>query len=314
MLRESSSVYDVLGLGCTAVDDVLFVPSYPAMDAKTRVVSRKRQFGGLTGTALVTASRLGARCAYAGCLGTDEASTWIADRFRDEGIEISAAPRLKEAAVVQSTIIVAEDTGLRSVFYSCEGMIGAHPAEPPEDILRATKVLFLDHYGMRGNLRAARIARASGIGVVADFEDATDPLFPELLALVDHLILSAEMAGRITGCTEPAAAARLLWREDRAAVVITCGADGCWSLSAAHPAEPCHHLAFTVKAVDTNGCGDVFHGAYAAGLARGLDLPRRLRLAAAAAALKAAQALIPSMAAIKDFLLGQPESAGTSPL
>ena len=31
--------------------------------------------------------------------------------------------------------------------------------------------------------------------------------------------------------------------------------------------------------VDTNGAGDVFHGAYAAGLARGVPLVERLRLA-----------------------------------
>jgi sugar/nucleoside kinase (ribokinase family) len=42
-----------------------------------------------------------------------------------------------------------------------------------------------------------------------------------------------------------------------------------------------------VTVVDTTGCGDVFHGAYAAGLSRGLALPERIRFASAAAALKA---------------------------
>ena len=39
--------------------------------------------------------------------------------------------------------------------------------------------------------------------------------------------------------------------------------------------------------MDTTGCGDVFHGAYAAGLAEGLGLSARVRLASATAAMKA---------------------------
>jgi sulfofructose kinase len=58
--------------------------------------------------------------------------------------------------------------------------------------------------------------------------------------------------------------------------------------------------------VDTTGCGDVFHGAYAAALARGLDLAGRVRFASAAAALKAmragAQAGIPTRAAVEEFI------------
>ena len=63
-----------------------------------------------------------------------------------------------------------------------------------------------------------------------------------------------------------------------------------------------------VTVVDTTGCGDVFHGAYAAGLAQGLDLADAIRLASAAAALKATQrggqAGIPTRAAVDSFLEG----------
>jgi sulfofructose kinase len=47
--------------------------------------------------------------------------------------------------------------------------------------------------------------------------------------------------------------------------------------------------AFAVDVVDTTGCGDVFHGVYAAALAEGLPLEKRVKLASAAAALKAMQ-------------------------
>ena len=76
----SDPAFDVLGLGCAAVDDLLYVDVYPkTADVKVRVRRRERQCGGLTATALVAAARLGSRCAYAGILGGDENSQFILD-------------------------------------------------------------------------------------------------------------------------------------------------------------------------------------------------------------------------------------------
>ena len=58
--------------------------------------------------------------------------------------------------------------------------------------------------------------------------------------------------------------------------------------------------------MDTTGCGDVFHGAYAAALSEGLDLAARIRLASATAALSAThsggQAGIPARDTVEAFL------------
>ena len=74
MKQSFKKQFDILGLGCTAVDELLYVPSFPAADEKVKVERSLSRCGGLTGVALVAAARLGARCAYAGCLGTDEFS------------------------------------------------------------------------------------------------------------------------------------------------------------------------------------------------------------------------------------------------
>jgi sulfofructose kinase len=299
-------LFDVLGLGCTAVDDVVCVPSFPAADQKVRVERSFRRSGGLTGAALVTAARLGARCAYAGWLGTDEPSRYIAEDFRREGVDVTHVPHSPRACVVHSTIIVGEATGSRNIFYEVKGLLGAHDSLPAAQIIRASRVLFIDHYGMKGNLRAARIARSAGVGVVADFEGDAVPLFQEVLDLVDHLILSEDFARQITRASTAARAAQVLWRADRAAVIVTCGAKGCWSVSASSGQEAVHYPAFRVRAADTTGCGDVFHGAYAASLARGDGLSARIRFAAAAAALKAAGREIPRLRAVNHFLRTKP--------
>jgi sugar/nucleoside kinase (ribokinase family) len=300
--RTVKKSIDVLGLGCAAVDDVIYVDSFPPPDSKARVQRRLRRFGGLTGNALTAAARLGGHCAYAGCLGPDILSVAVEQNFRHEGIDTSRAPRLPEAGVIHSIVIIGQDTGSRNVFYEVNGLVGAHPLWPADDVIREAGVLFIDQYGMDGNLRAMEIARSFGVPVVADFEDEAVPHFVEALASVDHLILSEEFAFRITGETKPAEAARALARNKRATVVVTCGRNGCWCLSHEQGKQPRHFGAFPVRAANTNGCGDVFHGAYAFRLACGDSLEKRLRFASAAAAVKARQTEIPRLPAVKLML------------
>jgi sugar/nucleoside kinase (ribokinase family) len=304
---------DVLGLGCVAVDDLLYVDAYPPPDTKKQVRRRERQCGGLTATALVAAARLGARCAYAGVLGDDDFSHFVRQALSREGIDVAHCVHRAEARPIHSTIIVDETRHTRNVFFDLAGAAGADPEAPAAEVIRSARVLYLDHFGIEGMTRAARIARATGVATVADFERNEWPGFAGLLALVDHLIVSRDFAARLTGEGEPAAALSRLWDAGRQAVVVTCGAEGCWYRGAGSGEGPRHRRAYPVAAVDTTGCGDVFHGAYAAALARGLSLAERVRFASAAAALKAlrpgGQDGIPTRATV-DAFLAKPESAG----
>ncbi len=130
---------------------------------------------------------------------------------------------------------------------------------------------------------AARVARNAGREVVGDLERRDHPDFETLLGLVGHVVVSAPFAYELTGEAEAGRAAEVLAR-GRKAAVVTRGSEGCW---AAEGESVRHYPAFAVAVADTIGCGDVFHGAYAAGLARGMDLHSRTILASAAAALKA---------------------------
>jgi sulfofructose kinase len=130
----------------------------------------------------------------------------------------------------------------------------------------------------------------------------------DLLALVDHLIVSLPFAEQLTGASGPREAVERLWGPDRALVAVTGGEHGCWYREAGAPTEVTHLPAFPVAVCDTTGCGDVFHGAYASALARGLGVAERMRFASAAAALKATrpggQSGIPTRAQVEAFLEG----------
>ncbi|GBC97300.1 Sulfofructose kinase [bacterium HR16] len=297
--------FDVLGLGVLAVDELLYVEHYPPPDSKTPVLHRERQAGGLTGTALVAAARLGAKCAYAGMLGHDELSQFVADTFRREGIDLTHVVWRDDAQPVHSFIIVDTTAHTRNIFFLRGAKTGAAPDAPLAEVIRSTRVLFADHHGLPGMVRAARIASEVGIPVVADFERAGGEGFEELIELTTHLIVSREFAEQFAPGVPVAEAVKRIRRHPRQTVVVTCGAEGCWYLGEGTE-EPVHQPAYRVQVVDTTGCGDVFHGAYAAALARGLSLPERIRIASATAAIKAryygGQAGIPTWEEVTEFL------------
>lgn len=229
----------------------------------------------------------------------------MSDCFVREGIDTAHCVRCATARPAHSTIIVDEHQKTRTIFASLAGDIGADAQSPPEDLIRSAHVILVDHHGLEGTIRAARIARLSGVSVVADFERKPEGNFDELLSLVDHLVISARFAAELTGNTDPDQATSALWTPKRKAVVITCGAQGSWYLAQGFK-KPLHCPAHPVKVIDTTGCGDVFHGAYAAALARGTSPAECVEIASAAAALKTAkrggQAGCPTLQEVEEFI------------
>ncbi len=296
---------DVLGLGCCAVDDILYVDQYPPADAKTHVRRRERHCGGLTATALVAASRLGAKAAFGGTLGFDEGSEFVLKTFARERVNTRHAVQKSEAGPVRSVIVVDERRGTRNIFAFIDEARGADSKRPGRAVIESSRVLLIDYFGTEGNIRAARIARRAGIPVVADLERTTLHRTRELLRLIDHPIFSLRAARELSGECRPERAVARLSGAAGEMVVVTCGAAGAWFASREYR-TPRHFPAFKVRAIDTTGCGDVFHGAYAAALARGMGMIERICFASAAAALKATrhggQAGIPSLREVMRFL------------
>jgi sulfofructose kinase len=67
-----------------------------------------------------------------------------------------------------------------------------------------------------------------------------------------------------------------------------------------------HIPAQRVETMETTGCGDVFHGAYAASLARGADVESALRFASTSAAVYASRPTgweyLPSAAEVEQLI------------
>ena len=172
----------------------LFVERFPAGDTKIPVRRRERRCGGLTAAALLTAARMGGSCAYAGTLGRDELSAFVIDELDRAGVDVANVLSVDDTGPVHAVVVIGEQDHTRTIFHYRSGQPGAHDSHPPPALIESARVLFVDTWGLAGQLRAARIAHNAGIPVVADFEHGEGPVFEELLALVDHLIVSQDFA------------------------------------------------------------------------------------------------------------------------
>lgn len=300
------SDYEILGLGCVAVDTLIHVERFPAEDSKAPVAEQSSLVGGTTATSLLAATSLGARCAFAGTLGDDPASLLVLDTFRQASIDASLVRFNSAARPIRCTVIVSRASGSRTVLYDLAGAVSAAAGWPPEVAIRTAKLLLVDQFGLEGIVPAARIARAAGIPVVAKLEHCADPKdYLPLLETADHVVLPMQAALQITKQTSPAAAVDQLWRESHQALIVTCGQDGLWYRTSGD--RTARYLpAFVVPARDTTGCGDTFRGAYAAGLVRGLSIEDALVQGAAAAAIRASVTTpaerLPSLDAVRQFI------------
>src|SRR5688572_11708431 len=138
----SSPNIDILGLGAVTIDDLIYVDEYPAADAKIPVQRSERHCGGLTGTALVAASRLGLKTVYAGVLGTDDLSNYLVQSMADQGVDMTHALRRPGVYPIHAFIVVDETNHTRNVFVDLSGESGADAAWPSEALLKSSRVLF----------------------------------------------------------------------------------------------------------------------------------------------------------------------------
>ncbi|HEX8550800.1 MAG TPA: PfkB family carbohydrate kinase [Abditibacteriaceae bacterium] len=273
----------ILGIGAVAVDDLLFVERFPIAGEKLRVASRRRDDGGLAGTALAAAAKLGSEAAWLGVLGDDELSHAARVGLERDGVSTGHCHFDADARPHYSVILIEKASGQRTILACNEGVTAFPVARIEEISLENVRAVFVDHTQVAAAIALATRARTTRIPVVSDIERAPDGI-EVLLPLCDHFIGALGFAQTLTGETEPENVVGALRKTGagETCCAVTDGERGCWFLQD----DTLRHLpAFAVEAVDTTGCGDVFHGAYLGEIARGQGVEAALRFASAAAAL-----------------------------
>ncbi|MGL6226811.1 MAG: PfkB family carbohydrate kinase [Thermoguttaceae bacterium] len=299
--------YDIVGFGAAAHDTILEVEHYPYSGGKTRVLSREVHGGGLTTTALVAASKLGVTCWYGGSLGDNATSHFLRQELEHYGVAVVGPEKYgSKAEPIISVVVLEKGNGNRTIFWSDADVVEPIVDAESRQIALSAKVFFADQMYAKTLLSLYQEVRSSGIPLVGDFEAIRSQVEKDAFMLIDHPILPAHFACEYASTMNIEESVKLILREPtRKAVVVTDGENGCWF---AEPGDETvrHQPAFSVSALDTTGCGDVFHGACAAALVRGWDVSKRVRFASASAALKATrkggQVGAPTLEEVEKFL------------
>ena len=271
----------VLGIGHATLDRLVVVDRFPEPDSKQETPAPMEEGGGPVATAMVTAARLGVPARIVAVVGDDPTGRRIREGLDAEGVDTSALRSRAGCRSAESIVLVEPETGRRTILWNRGGGAPLEAQEIPPGLVEGALALLVDGHHPEAQYSAVERASRAGVPVVLD-AGSVRPATRRLLPLVDHAIVSEGFARDWSGPDHDAA---LLAIRDAGpgAAVITLGERGCVGRTGdgrvALPALP-------VGRADTNGAGDVFHGAYVAGLAVGLAFRDRLLLANAAAGLQ----------------------------
>ncbi len=237
--------------------------------------------GGAPANLAVAASRLGARSAFIGKVGSDSFGIFLRDCLAKNGVDVTG---LVSDPLQRTTLaVVALDAaGERTFsFYrnpSADVNLSVEDLSPEQ--LKSTRIL---HFGSvsltaeparTATLHAARTAKEQG-AIISYDPNYRASLWPdretavarmlEPLEMVDILKVSDEELPLLTGTDDLEAGSAILAKKGIALIFVTLGPDGAFyrfnGRTGHVPGVPC-----TVG--DTNGAGDTFFGAALAQLVR----------------------------------------------
>jgi len=294
--------YDVVGLGQCCIDYLGAVKHYPDINGKEEVSNLTVQGGGPIATAMVTLSRLGASTAFIGKISDDYFGDLIKDGLTSESVNIDHIIVEKDKRSQFAFIVIEKESGKRTILWSRATVTPLSPEEINRGLINSAKVLLLDGLMKESSIVAAEYARDAGVIIVVDAGSMREGALA-LVNLSDYFIASEDFAKQFIRVNDPKAAAMELLGLGAKTVIVTLGEKGSICVTSE---RFFYQPAFKVKAVDTTGCGDVFHGAFIFGLLQRWDLNETIRFASATAALKCREiggrTAIPDLRDVEEFL------------
>lgn len=297
---------DVVTVGQNSMDLIAVVDPYPPRNSKQQLRSWAQLPGGEAATAAVALARLGWRAAYVGRFGSDDVGRSGIESLAREGVAVDRVVRCANASSRFAVILVARDTGERTVLWDRHPAMTMEAEDVPDEAIAGARLVLVDAHETAVATSVAERARRMDVRTVVDIEHPRAGV-DQLLREIDVIIAAESFPCAFTGLADAGAALRVLQEETGAAVVcVTLGDQG--SLARCNGIE-IRTPAFPVDVIDTTGCGDVFRAGFVAGWLEqgdGAEIERCLQYANAVAGLNCralgARTAAPARAEVEDLL------------
>ena len=264
----------ILVVGSTMIDLVAFAPRLP--DAGETVVGDRflQGFGGKGANQAVMAARFGVPVAMVATVGDDPNGTAIRENLVAQGVEVAEVTTAPGTSGVAP--IWVDGAGMNRIIVIAGTNRLVAPDLAAEAVRRRRPAVVLGQFEIPQGTTAAAFAAARDLGAITVLNPAPgEQILPELLAATDWLVpneteftaiggrpLEGDRAGEDEAIDE-------LGTRFEISIVVTLGERG---VAVRPRAGTVTRIpAPRVQAVDSTGAGDAFVGAFAVGLARGLD-------------------------------------------
>lgn len=275
----------VVGIGAALLDFLTSTSHFPQEDTKLMADSLIFQGGGPCSTALVAVAKLGVTATYLGTVGDDLSGNFIQEDLQRYGVDVDPVRVLKGYTSAAAFVLSNKEKGTRTCIW-------AKGSLPPlcwdswmEPVLAQAEILHLDGNHLDAAIPAARYIHERG-GMVSLDAGGLYSGMDSLLEHVDILIPSEEFALSYTKTTRAKDAIVALYEAFHPKkLVITQGKVGGIFLDQ-EKQKVCSYPAFPATVIDSNGAGDVFHGAFLVATLKGLPIYESCLFASAVSALK----------------------------
>ena len=293
----------IVGIGANVFDTLYNIPTYPTEDTKMRATASKTAGGGPVATGLVAAQKLGEDTAYIGVLSDDNGGKFLKEDFIKYGVNTDFIEIKSGYRSFASVLWLCADTATRTCVFDKGDLPPLVLNDAQKQAVKDAEILMVDGNEMDAAVEAAKIARENGTKVLYDCGGLYDGV-EKLLALTDIMIPSEEFSLGHTGCATAEEAAKKLYETYYPeVVVITQGKKGGLLYNGN---DIINYPIYPAKVVDSNGSGDVFHGAFAAAVAKGYDYLKCCHFSSAVSGIKCmgvgARESVPDFETTKKYL------------
>jgi sugar/nucleoside kinase (ribokinase family) len=236
-------------------------------------------------------------------MSDDNGGKFLKEDFEKYGVKTDLIDIKSGYRTFASVLWLCADTTTRTCVFDKGDVPPLELNEAQKQAVRDAEILMVDGNELDAAVEAAKIARESGTKVLYDCGGLYDGV-ERLLQYTDIMIPSEEFSLGHTGCKTAEEAAKKLYEiYSPEVVVITQGKRGGIIYDGK---EIIAYPIYPAVVVDSNGSGDVFHGAFAAGIAKGFDYLKCCHFSSAVSGLKCtgvgARESVPSFETTKKYL------------